>query len=418
MGVVAPTVMRQIDANDLVDAIDVNVIAQELDLDPLVERLDINAIAQRLDLDALVQRLDINAIAQRLDLDALVQRLDINAIAQQLDLDALVDRLDINAIAQRLDLDALVDRLDINAIAQRLDLDALVDRLDINAIAQQLDLDALVDRLDINAIAQQLDLDALVDRLDINAIAERLDLAKITAGATQDVAVTGLDLVRRQLVRADATVDSLVGRVIRRSPGARPEAPGLLVDRLNPPEPDIAEDRELQRRDVSGHYAGPATRLLALVGDVFAAVGLQAALAWVAFFFVGLVFGADTPSGIARWVSVVVLAVAFVGYFWVPVALFGRTLFMAILGLAVVRRDGGIAGSGRALARAVVLPLSILFPFFLLGAVLGRERRTLHDAVSGTIEVYDWGEREAEQPATIRQQLSARVRRHEASPRS
>jgi uncharacterized RDD family membrane protein YckC len=102
-----------------------------------------------------------------------------------------------------------------------------------------------------------------------------------------------------------------------------------------------------------------------------------------------------------------------VGYFWIPVALFGRTLFMAILGVAVVRRDGGIANGRHAFVRALLLPLSILFPLFLLGMVLSRERRTLHDALSGTVEVYDWGEREAEQPATIRQQLSARVRRSE-----
>ncbi|MFN3219007.1 MAG: RDD family protein [Acidimicrobiales bacterium] len=155
------------------------------------------------------------------------------------------------------------------------------------------------------------------------------------------------------------------------------------------------------------------TRLLALAGDVFAAVGLQAALGWVAFFFLGLVFGADTPSGIARLVGVVVVVAAFVGYFWVPVALFGRTLFMAVLGLAVVRRDGDVANSRRAFVRALVLPVSVLFPPLLVGTVLGRERRTIHDALSGTVEVYDWGERDAEQPVTIRQQLSARVRRQE-----
>ena len=65
--------------------------------------------------------------------------------------------------------------------------------------------------------------------------------------------------------------------------------------------------------------------------------------------------------------------------------------------------------------RAALVPPSILFPLLLVGMVLGRERRTLYDAVSGTVEVYDWGERDAEQPVTIREQLSARVRRRAES---
>ena len=412
----APAVVRQIDANDLVDAIDVNVIAADLDLDRLVARLDVNQIAQRLDLDALIDRLDVNQVAQRLDLDALVDRLDVNAVAAGLDLDPLVARLDVNQVAQRLDLDALVDRLDVNELAERLDLDALVERLDVNQVAQGLDLDALVDRLDVNELAQRLDLDALVDRLDVNHVAERLDLAKITAGATQDVAVSGLDLVRRQLVRADATVDSVVGRVLRRKPGSRPEAPGRLAARSRPPgAAEPPDDHELQRRDVSGHYAGPVTRIIGLVGDVLAAVGLQAAFAWVLVFVVGLLFDVDTSSGALRWAGVLAVGSVFVAYFWIPVALFGRTPAMALLGIAVVRRDGADANSRRALVRALVLPLSILVPVFLLGMLVGRERRALQDVVSGTIEVYDWGEREAEQPVTIRQQLSARVRRRKLS---
>jgi uncharacterized RDD family membrane protein YckC len=241
-------------------------------------------------------------------------------------------------------------------------------------------------------------------------------MAKLTAGATQDVAVSGLDLVRRQLMRADATVDSLVGRLLRRTPGSRPDAPGRLAQATTVATVGSPEEHELRRRDVSGHYAGPVTRSLGLVGDMFAAIGLQAALGWAAFFVLGLVFGVDMPSGADRWISVVVVGAGFVLYFWVPVALFGRTPAMAILGVAVVRRDGGTANSRRALVRAMVVPLSVVIPLLLLGMVLGKERRTLYDLSSGTIEVYDWGERDAEQPVTIRDQLSARVRRRRQEP--
>jgi uncharacterized RDD family membrane protein YckC len=91
---------------------------------------------------------------------------------------------------------------------------------------------------------------------------------------------------------------------------------------------------------------------------------------------------------------------------------------MAVVGLAVVRRDGGVANGRRALLRAIVLPLSLaLLLLGLIGMVLGKERRTLHDVAAGTVVVYDWGERQAEQPVTIREQLSARViRRRAADP--
>jgi uncharacterized RDD family membrane protein YckC len=99
-------------------------------------------------------------------------------------------------------------------------------------------------------------------------------------------------------------------------------------------------------------------------------------------------------------------------WFWIPVVLFGRTLTMALVGVAVVDRGGGIVNSRQAFVRALVLPISVtILALGLIGMVVGRERRTLHDVVAGTVVVYDWGAREAEQPVTIREQLSARVRR-------
>jgi uncharacterized RDD family membrane protein YckC len=301
--------------------------------------------------------------------------------------------------------------LDINAVADRLDLDLLIQRLDVDAIAEQIDLDALVARMDVNAIADRLDLDLLLDRLDINALATQLDMARLTAGATQDVAVSGLDLVRRQVVRADATVEGVTDRLLRRSSGDRPDAPGhaaetadeeARVENLNP--------EQLQRRDVSGNYAGPVTRLLALAGDLVGVVALQAVLGWAIYLFLDLIGEARGVSGFSAWVGFAALSLVFIAWFWIPVALFGRTLAMAVLGVAVVARDGGILGGRRALVRAVVLPVSIVIPLGLIGLVVGKERRTLHDVASGAVVIYDWGAREAEQPVTIREQLSARVR--------
>ena len=336
-------------------------------------------------------------------------------VMRQIDANDLVDAIDVNVIADDLDLDRLVARLDVNAIAGQLDLDMLVSRLDVDAIANQLDLDALVGRLDVNAIAERLDLDALVERMDINAIAAELDMAKITAGATQDVAASGLDLVRRQIMRADATVDGVVNRLLRRDPAELPTAPSKLADLDDVEIPEtVLSPKELQRQDVSGHYSGPVTRGLAIVGDLAAVAGLQALIGWAAVVLFGLVFDVDASDGAGRWVGLALLGAVFIAWFWIPVALFGRTIAMAVLGIGVVRRDGGIADGRRSLVRALVFPISIVLPFCLIGLVVGKERRALHDVLAGTTVVYDWGARDAEQPVTIREQLSTRVRRRES----
>jgi uncharacterized RDD family membrane protein YckC len=328
-------------------------------------------------------------------------------VMRQIDMDAVVGQLDVNAIAAQLDLDALMARLDMDALVDRLDVNLVADKLDLDALMARLDMDALVDRLDVNLVAENLDLDALMTRID---------MAQLTAGATQDVAVSGLDLLRRQLVRADATVDGVVGRVIRRTAGERPETPTGLADaaavEIDTSDGDEAGD--LRRRDVSGHYAGPVTRLLALAGDISAALGSYGFVGAVTLYFLSTFTGIDVTFGSGGWVSRVLVAAWVLAWFWIPVAAFGRTLAMAVVGVAVVRRDGKVANSRRALVRALVLPVSVAILLLgLLGMVIGRERRTLHDAAAGTVVVYDWGARDAEQPVSIREQLSARVRRRE-----
>ena len=47
------------------------------------------------------------------------------------------------------------------------------------------------------------------------------------------------------------------------------------------------------------------------------------------------------------------------------------------------------------------VPAAATLALGLLGMLVGRERRTLHDVAAGTVVVYDWGARQAEQPVTI-----------------
>jgi uncharacterized RDD family membrane protein YckC len=314
---------------------------------------------------------------------------------------------------RQIDTNDLVDAIDVDVIAARIDLDALLERIDVDSLAARLDLDALLERIDLDALIERVDVDGLAARMDLDALIGRLDMARLTAGAGQDVAVSGLDLVRRQILRADATVDGVVDRVLRREPGQRPEAPGRLAEVAADPGAGELGPHELQRRDVSGHYAGPVTRALSVVADVAAVLALNAGFVAVVAFFFGTILDVDPSPQAVTILSVISLAGVFLAWFWIPVALFGRTLAMAVLGIAVVRRDGGVASGTRAFVRALVMPVSLFVPILFLGLVLGKERRTLHDLVAGTTVVYDWGAREAEQPVTIREQLSARVRRRE-----
>jgi uncharacterized RDD family membrane protein YckC len=155
------------------------------------------------------------------------------------------------------------------------------------------------------------------------------------------------------------------------------------------------------RRQVSGHYAGAVTRLLAHAVDI--------AISWV-LLLVGLaaidytlatILRIDTsdPSGLWR---VVLGPVWFFLYWWVSIAVAGKTPGKALLGLRVLRRDGTVLSGSRAAVRALALPLSyLLFGIGFSGILLGRERRALHDVIASSTVVYDWGERAAELPTPI-----------------
>ena len=65
----------------------------------------------------------------------------------------------------------------------------------------------------------------------------------------------------------------------------------------------------------------------------------------------------------------------------------------------MVALDGTQVGAGHALIRVLVFPFSFILGLGFLPIVFGRDRRALHDAAAGTIEIYDWGDRTAVLPA-------------------
>ena len=157
------------------------------------------------------------------------------------------------------------------------------------------------------------------------------------------------------------------------------------------------------RQDVSGNYAGPVTRLLANVIDLSIA-GFMFVLGMSAFdYIMESIAGVEThlphSANLLRGVAGLVW---FVVYFWVCVAVAGKTPGKAVLGLRVLTGEGAVLSGWKSGLRAAALPLSYLvFGMGFLGIVLGKERRALHDVIAGSAVVYDWGPRTAELPMPI-----------------
>jgi uncharacterized RDD family membrane protein YckC len=141
-----------------------------------------------------------------------------------------------------------------------------------------------------------------------------------------------------------------------------------------------------------GHYAGPWSRLVAYVIDAVLVSALYSAITAGVVWILQLVIAEDfDPSDLGSIVSSVLLTLWAFLYFAVPWAISGRTPGMLILGIRVVRRDGAVLDPGHAFLRALVFPLSfICLGFGLIGIVIGREHRALHDVLAKTTVVYSW----------------------------
>src|SRR5262249_42310319 len=139
-----------------------------------------------------------------------------------------------------------------------------------------------------------------------------------------------------------------------------------------------------------GHYAGPSSRLAAYVIDAVLVSALYsvvtAAVVWILELIVSRSFDASDLGTVA---SSILLTVWSFLYFAVPWAVSGRTPGMLVLGLRVVRRDGSPLDPGHAFLRALVFPLSFIpLGLGLIGILVGREHRALHDVLARTTVVY------------------------------
>lgn len=319
------------------------------------------------------------------------------AVVDIVDPDAVIERVDVEAVLERIDVNALLDRVDIDRLLARTDVNALLDRVDIDRLLARIDVNELLDEVDVDRLLSRVDIDALVARVDVKEVADRAGIPDIVRESTGELAGSAVDVFRRQLVALDTIVGGGAYRLFGRDPATRPSSPPGL-------EAPVGLGRK-GRGQVTGHYAGPLSRLGAFLIDV--------AIVWFGFVLTaaGISFIVDfitrdegTPDLGLGPVGLALLGLGAFAYLWLSLAIAGRTAGMGLVGIRVVDRQGPPLNGRQALIRTLVFPFSFLIlGLGFIGIFTSPERRTLHDAAAGSVVVYDWGDRPAEMPAPLTQ---------------
>jgi uncharacterized RDD family membrane protein YckC len=301
--------------------------------------------------------------------------------------------------------DMVLDLVDVNALLERVDINSLLDRVDVNG---------LLDRVDVDALLARADIDALMARVDVQAIVERAGIPEIVAESTGHLTGSALDMFRKPIVGIDEITFRGLNRLVGRDPSLFPEGPGQLtawVDERVEAKASAGSGRAQEPAAVkTGRYAGPVTRLLAVMLDVFVVTTGFTVIVSVGNFLVDLLSGGSfTIPDTGLWYAIGLGVWAFL-YMWLALTVFGKTIGKTVLGLRVVGSDGTVAlHSSWALVRTLTYPISIgLFGLGLFGIVWGRERRAWHDHFAGSAVVYDWGSRAAQMPSPLADWLERR----------
>jgi uncharacterized RDD family membrane protein YckC len=313
----------------------------------------------------------------------------------------LVDAIDIDETLERVDVDELLRRVDVDEVVRRIDVNALLQRVDVDAVLGRVDINTLLQRVDVNALAQRVDVNAIAERINIDALVKQVRLVSVVSQGTKGALGSLLDLIRRQAVGIDVVILELVSRTRGR---ARPvlTGPPVLVGSAAAPHDTPGT--------VSGYYAGPFSRLLAFAIDVAVVIATFALGASIFTYVARLLSGHQfARGGVSDPWWIVALAVWFVVYMWVGLALAGRTIGKAIVGLRVMASDGSPLAQRQSFLRVVLIPFNvILFGLGFFVGVVGPGRQALHDRLLGTCVLYDWGDRRAEMPGPLTRYLSAK----------
>lgn len=298
-----------------------------------------------------------------------------------------------DAVASR-----VADAVPAEAILDHVDIDALLDRVDVNHLLDRIDVDQLLDRIDVDRLMARVDVNALLSDVDLNDLVLRAGIPAIVADTTGQLAGSGLDTARRQLIGVDTLLGRVADRLLRRSSPAGP--PALVA----------ASGSERDGRTVvTGRYAGACTRAVAGLADLGITLVTYTLGYRLLALMVDVFLGRSLPD-VEGWWATIGLAVWTFVYLVTTTTISGRTPGMAMAGLRIVQHDGAPLRPSSALVRVVVTPLSsLLLGLGYLWVLVDSRHRAAHDVVARTVLVYDWGRRDAQVPAP----LSEFLRRHQ-----
>lgn len=191
-------------------------------------------------LDVLVPEV-LAEVLRRVGLtETILRYVDLDDVVAAVDLDRAAARLDVDAVVRRVDVGSVLDRVDVDDVVRRVDVGSVVDRVDVDAVARRLDLDAVLDRLDLTSVVlQRVDLDTLVDavlsRIDLAGLAEEVidevDLPEIIRESTGSMASDTVRGARMQGIAADEAVGRAVDRLLLRRRRRSTTAPTDGADR-------------------------------------------------------------------------------------------------------------------------------------------------------------------------------------------
>ena len=140
-----------------------------------------------------------------------------------------------------------------------------------------------------------------------------------------------------------------------------------------------------------GRYAGPVTRLLAYLVDA----ALISLLFGATLSLASAAVDVATPWQLDLSKSSLPVLIAYFGwgllYFANGWVLRAKSPGMALLGLRIVRADGGELDRRHALIRVAAFPLGFLtLGAGFIGIVVGRSRQAIYDRIADTAVVYGW----------------------------
>jgi uncharacterized RDD family membrane protein YckC len=293
-----------------------------------------------------------------------VDAVDPDALLERVDLNELIERVDLNAALSRIDLEKLLARIDLNTLMQQVDVDALIQRVDLNAVVQRVDMDGIVQQIDVDAIVQRVDVDAILQKVDIEGIVKRVRVGSVVADTASQISSRSIDAARHTVARVDGAVLKPIDRAAGREH-----------------DPDRAQVARL---------AGPVARLGAWFLDtIVMSLSFTGAVAVVAY-LIDLFTTQNVDPTRGNSLGWIIAGTVWGGlYLFFAWFLAQRTVGMAVFGIRVTRSDGSAVRARDSFVRIIVFPFSFILGIGLVGIVIGRRRRALHDVAAGTLVASD-----------------------------